>query len=48
MDMGTPITYPWAGGGGSADLGAVIIGGYTGNTTFRVINVGGHTPYGNT
>ena len=42
MDMGTPIT------GGSADLGEVIIGGDTVNTPFRVIKVGGHTPYVNT
>ena len=48
MGMGTPITYPWAGGGGSAYLGAVIIGGDKGNTPFSVINVGGDTPYGNT
>ena len=28
------------------DLGAVIIGGVTGNTTFWVGNVGGDPPYG--
>ena len=44
--MGTPITYPWAEGGGSADLGAVLIGGDTGNTPFRVRNVGSDTPFG--
>ena len=34
------------GGRISVDLGEVVLGGGTGNSPFRVINVGGDPPYG--
>ena len=37
---------PWVGGGGRADLGAVILGGGTGNNNFWVRNMGTDLLYG--
>ena len=46
MDMGKPIAYNWAIGDRRVDLGAVMLGGGTGNYTFWVVNMGGDLLYG--